>query len=379
MWRLLFLSLPVVSLLLSYGGPNATAAPAVSRRPEIRWDPASVTLIASNGCYGRIIRLRNGEMVCGYDVHGKITVRHSPDGRNWLAPRLVSEWPLGRLTNTELLQTQSGSLLCFFNARPREKGAARSADPARYAICLSRSEDNGKTWGAAQTLYSAGAEFTNGCWEPAAIQLSSGEIQVFFSDEGPYRHSEEQNISMLRSVDNGKTFSRPEIVSFRPGHRDGMPVPLVLQGNRGVAFAIEDNGLNGNFKPSIIYSSLAENWKEGTRSPGSSNRWSALAQLPPPQTAASAPYLRQMPCGETLLSVQQSETGEMHQSRMVVYIGDASAKDFGRPSYPFPESAGRSQLWNSLFIKDRNTIIAVSETTINGTFGIWSVEGQFIR
>jgi hypothetical protein len=157
-----------------------------------------------------------------------------------------------------------------------------------------------------------------------------------------------------------------------------MPVPLLLRDKGGTVFAIEDNGLSGNFKPTIIFSSLVDNWRTGVRRPESTNRWGALTRLPPPQTAASAPYLRQMPSGETILSVQQSETGDMHESRMVVYIGDAFAKNFDCPSYPFPESAGRSQLWNSLFVKDSRTVVALSETTINGVFGIWSVEGHFV-
>ena len=44
--------------------------------------------------------------------------------------------------------------------------------------------------------------FKDGCWEPAMLQLPVGEIQLFFSDEGIYTKTDEQNISMLRSFDN---------------------------------------------------------------------------------------------------------------------------------------------------------------------------------
>jgi hypothetical protein len=293
----------------------------------------------------------------------------------------VAEKPSTHLTNTELLQLRDGTVLCLYNERPRHFSRTNRANAtsAPFAISMSRSTDNGGTWEAPQILFTGGAEFTNGCWEPAAIQLPSGEVQLFFSNESPYRESDEQEITLMRSTTGGRDWSAPEKISFRAGHRDGMPSPLVLQKGRGIAFAIEDNGLSGNFKPAIVFTTLKDNWRSGTREPGDANRWSALRNPPPPHVAASAPCLRQMPSGETILSFQQSETGELKDARMTVCIGNAEARDFVSPSNPFPATDNKSQLWNSLFIKNRKTVVAVSETTINGVFGIWSVEGKFIR
>lgn len=354
--------------------------------PHLEWNPSTLTLIHSNGYYARIIRLPNGQLICGFDSDRKIWVRHSVDeGKTWQKPVMAAEWPLGRLTNTELLQLHNGSLLCFYNERPRRDWGKRNETTAApkesppYAICMVRSDDNGQTWQKPETLYVAGAEFGNGCWEPAAIELPSGEIQLFFSNEGLYRDSDEQEITLLRSTDGARTWSAPEKISFRPGHRDGMPVPLILKDGRGIAFAIEDNGLSGNFKPAIVFTSLKDNWRAGVRGPDSTNRWSALKNLPPPHVSASAPYLRQMPSGETILSFQRSETGEMQQAYMVVCIGDEEVRNFDSPSRPFPVTAGKPQLWNSLFVKNKDTVIAVSEATIRGTFGIWSIEGRLIK
>ena len=82
---------------------------------------------------------------------------------------------------------------------------------------------------------------------------------------------------MLRSTDNCATWEDPVVVSFRPTSRDGMPVPLCLQNGKSLVFAIEDNGLNGNFKPVIIHSSVADSWRSGTVTGSSPHRWSALA------------------------------------------------------------------------------------------------------
>jgi hypothetical protein len=316
--------LPVLPLMAQTG----TAEPA-RNKPQIEWDGGTLSLIQANGNYARMIRLHNGRLLCGFDVQGRVRVRHSSDdGKTWRDPVEVAEWRFGRLTNTELLQLRDGTLLCFYNERPHQRPAPANPDGPQeeaahpYAISMARSDNDGETWHAPETLYTAGVEFSNGCWEPAAIQLPSGEVQVFFANEGPYRKSDEQEITLLRSKDNARTWSAPETVSFRPGHRDGMPAPLVLKDGGGIVFAIEDNGLSGRFKPVIVFTSLEDNWRSGVREPGNTNRWSALRVLPEPHIAAGAPYLRQMPSGETLLSFQRSETGEIRDAYMVVCIGD---------------------------------------------------------
>jgi BNR repeat-like domain len=385
---LLFVATVVSPLAAQTTNKPPTNPPPPQFPARLEWNAATLSLIQSNGYYGRIIRLKNGQMLCGFDFERKIWVRHSTnDGRTWEKPVEVATWEFGRLTNTELLQLGNGSLLCFYNERPRQPSARRNQTDAPqtppeahpYAICMVRSYDNGQTWQKPATLYCAGSEFTNGCWEPAAIELPSGEVQLFFSNEGPYRNSDEQEITLLRSTDGARTWSSPEKVSFRAGARDGMPVPLVLKDGRGIAFSIEDNGLSGYFKPVIVFSSLKDNWHSGVRGPESPNRWSALKNLPAPHVSASAPYLRQMPSGETLLSFQRSETGELKNAYMVVCIGDAEARNFDSPSRPFPVTEGKAQLWNSIFIKNKDTVVAVSEAEINGVRGIWSIEGRLVR
>jgi hypothetical protein len=357
--------------------------------PHIEWDSKTLTLIHKGGHYARIIRLKNGELLCVYDFDRKLWVRHSADqGATWQTPVKVSEWTPGYLTNGELLALQDGTLLCFCNARPasamsrrkhRSVGDKPGAENPSFEIQVSRSRDAGRSWESAKTIYRAGSEMENGCWEPAAIQLPSGEIQLFFANESPYRHSGEQEITLLRSRDGGLAWSAPEPVSFRAKHRDGMPVPLALQSGDGIAVAIEDNGLLGAFKPVIIFSSITDNWKSGPVSGTSRQRWGALQTPLASKVYAGAPYLRQMPTGETILSFQQSDSGDMKQSRMVVCVGDSKARNFAHAAYPFPQTAGASQLWNSLFVKNETTISAVSETMINGIRGIWCVDGRLVR
>jgi hypothetical protein len=351
--------------------------------PRIEWDPGTLTLIHLGGCYGRMIRLQNGEWLACFETGGAVGVRHSPDeGRTWSKPIVVVRWSDGSLANPELLQLRDGTVLCFYNKRPANApptvGAAIDGRPA-FAIAVVRGDAGGRVWGAPSRLYSAGTTFDNGCWEPAAIELASGEVQVYFANEGPHRASHEQEITMLRSFDGGRSWSDPETVAFRAGHRDGMPSPLVLANGRGIAVAIEDNGLDGSFKPVIVFTSVEDNWRSGPVGGDSPQRWGALRTPLPSRVYAGAPSLRQFPCGRTLLSFQQSDKGTVHEDlRMMVCIGDASARDFGASTQPFPVEPGSGQYWNSLSVKNARTVVALSTTSIGGVWGLWSIEGRVV-
>ena len=199
-----------------------------SRSAELVWDPSTVTLVQKGGCYGRMIRLKSGDILCCYEHSGKVWVRASTDnGRRWGAEVLVASCPHGSAANPEVIRLNNDKVLCFYNERPRE------GNKRPFTIMMSASEDSGRTWLAARLLYRAGNEFENGCWEPAAAQLPGGELQLFFANEAPYRTTAEQEITLLRSFDNGSTWREPEKLSFRAGHRDGMPYGP--QGQQGLS------------------------------------------------------------------------------------------------------------------------------------------------
>lgn len=351
----------------------------------IKWDPRSMTLIQEGANYGRAVEVSPGRLICAYSRGGKLEIRRSRNGgRTWEAPIPVAEWEHGHLTNAELLPLKDGTLLFLFNRRPasafgeRKDGKIHPKEGVEqhpFSIGVTRSTNGGRTWSEPETLYEAGGEFFNGCWEPAGIQLPSGEIQVFFANEGPYRSSDEQEISMVRSMDGGKTWSAPETIAFRAGYRDGMPVPQVLRDNSGIAVTIEDNGLDGLFKPVIVFTSAQDNWKSGAVDGRSPNRWSALAQPLPASTYAGAPYLRQLRNGSTVLSFQLKQEGDPSE-RIAVSVGDRNARKFGKFTHPFPETPGQDQQWSSLCPLSDGTVLALADATIDGKRGLWCVRGK---
>ena len=360
--------------ILSYcivGFLGAHPAKGIDQIKTIRWDPNTLTLIAEHAGYGRMIRMTGGDILCAFDRRGRVcTSRSRDDGKTWSAPGTVVTYDFGSAANPELLQLANGRILLSYNERPRD-GAHH------FTIRIRMSCDGGETWTDDSLVYRADIRWENGCWEPAQIQLPSGEIQLYFANENPYRDTNEQEISMVRSHDNALTWSEPTTICFRADHRDGMPVPLILEDGKGIVVAIEDNAAGRKFRPAIISTSLANNWSRPYANGNSPRRWWALADSLPANVNAAAPYIRQFPSGETVLSCQIHKAGD--EPVMAVYVGDDKAKNFSHRTIPFEVDKGKSGKWNSLFIKSAATVTAISGTTINGVRGLWMIDGQLVK
>ncbi len=138
---------------------------------------------------------------------------------------------------------------------------------------------------------------------------------MFFSNEGIYTGSNEQNISMLTSKNNGLTFTKtPKIISFRKGSRDGMPVPLWLSDTKQVVLAIEDPGF-GNFKPYTVRSGINGEWDKVIGGEDVDRRY-ALHNRLNNSVYAGAPYLRKLSGGETILSYQSAEGRKIRENSL---------------------------------------------------------------
>ncbi|MCC8425367.1 sugar-binding protein [Mucilaginibacter sp. UR6-11] len=352
---------------------------------RIAWDYNTLTKVSSNTAgrysgYARLIQLADQSLFCVYEADGNIVAVKSYDtGKTWSAQIMIA--PRADHVNMsapDILQLKDRSILVCYNPRPQ-----RGSDTSKhFAIKTTKSYDGGQTWTDERTLYRADYRFENGCWEPSVIQLSDGQLQLFFANEGVYLKSNEQNISMVRSTDGGLRWSaRPRIVSFRPHSRDGMPVPVLLQNGKEIVCAIEDNGFK-NFKPYIIRSTVKNDWL-ATVGASDPNRHYALAEPIPDSIYAGAPYLRQLKTGETILSYQGTEgrINNMNHSEMKVVIGDNRAMDFNRKTVPFHIAPGKSGLWNSLSVLNDSSVVALTST---GSFNdghraeVWMIRGYII-
>ena len=59
--------------------------------------------------------------------------------------------------------------------------------------------------------------------------------------------------------------------------------------------------------------------------------------------------------------------------RPALFIGDASARNFVTAPSPFDRKQGE---WNSLHVRDDDTIVALMGTEIDRKFGVWAIDAR---
>ena len=343
----------------------------------IQWQAETLHHVTS-GVYARIKQVQHRHALV-YDAGHAALIRFSEDDCNsWSIPMRVAEAEGYTYTNCELVELASGKLLYMWNARPH------SGTALPYKIMYATSDDGGNSWHEARDLYVADTHFANGCWEPIALQLPHGEIQIYFANEAPYTDSDEQEISLMRSYDDGATWTAAEKVSFRKGSRDGMPSPIYLPHSKEIVLVIEDNGVRGRFKPCTVRTS--KNWRDGHVSAHDPRRQEALHDTCslPDSIYAGAPYLITLGKHHTLLSIQSTEGRKGYNERyanMQVYVGDKNARHFRHRSTPLPNLPDDAQaLWNSITLLNDETVIAVMSVhgVNNQPGGVWTIKGKIV-
>lgn len=377
LWIVLIYGLAIQGLF----GQTGTVAPTGIR---VAWDYSSLQQLAPQGGYPRVLRLNGGQLLAVYeDYQGDIHLKSSADtGNSWSDPQTVfqafhvkqesaGERVQVRMSNPELIALNDGRLLLACNYRPTRNGVAP------FSIALRVSDDSGKTWSTPEVLYQAGADFKDGCWEPSFLQLPSGEVQLYFANESPYRDSDEQEISVIRSLDNGETWQGPARVSFREGKRDGMPVAVAS--DEHIYLAIEDNKV-GEFKPYIIRSPMANSWQKAVKG-DHSDRWYALDSLQADSVYMGAPYLLGLPGGQYLLSYQtnRNRSGDWEKSIMEVRVAGPGARGFSRTTRPFAIPLPGEGKWNSLSLLSDGKVAALSSVKFDQEkVAPWMIEGYLL-
>ncbi|MDR0681891.1 MAG: exo-alpha-sialidase [Dysgonamonadaceae bacterium] len=349
---------------------------------RIFWDLSSQVTVFSSGTYARMIELQDGRLLAVAEAGGGISITFSSNkGTTWSSPQRIATSP-SKISYAvpDVIQLADGTILAGFNPRP---SSPYSTDRL-FGIRVVRSVNNGATWSDPIFVFDAQHTFNNGCWEPAFLELPSGEVQCYFANENEYTSSNEQNISMCRSFDKGQTWSDPVTVSFRPSSRDGMPVPLLLKDRNDIVVIIEDNGWpgRGSFAATTVRTTLQDNWTNGPVGAGSVDRQMIFETTPAVNINSAAPYIRQLPNGETVASYQSNEnrpSGDQYVDMFVV-IGDEQAKNFKAKSAPFSLGIDQHSMWNSVSVIDTGIVAAVGSIgTPNGGNRIDMIKGYPIR
>jgi hypothetical protein len=354
---------------------------------RIAWDFSSKQMLVpqpgrsiGGAGYSRMISLANGDYMCVYEVDRFVEcIRSTDKGASWGQPLIIAPVvdDVARAV-PEIVQLSNGHIIISYNLRPNWDNNDTSKE---FGIALKISTDNGLTWSDEKIVYEASYQPDNGCWEPNIIELPSGELQLYFANEKEYTSSHEQNITMLRSQDKGSTWSEGETVSFSATSRDGMPVALYLEDSQEIIVAIEDNYSN-NFKPAIIRTKLSDNWAGGFVGRDANREYAVKINLND-ATYQGAPYIRQLPSGNVVLSYQGTDGRGNHDlgnATLCVVVGDKEGRNFKNKTEPFQVPVGKSALWNSLSVMDGKVwAIASINAYSSGRQEVWTIAGQGIN
>jgi hypothetical protein len=375
-------------LLCSCKKEDGVTSMANIPRP-IEWDESSKMRVSPPNIYGgyaRVKQLQDNSLFMVYsDSRGIVGQRSFDLGATWTDNFLIiPNNPQNFVTNAEVNQLANGDIMVWANYRvPTD-----NTDTTRkLQIGFVKSSDHGATWSAEKIVFRAGHRWEEGCWEPVAIQLPSGEVQVYFANEFPYKGADQsQEISILSSFDNGETWTtEPKQICYRRNFRDGMPVPSILKSKQEIVMAIEDNGYDLFFKPSIIRTSLSNPWSEPVLANSLQREFAFLKIFPQKIGPGSgAPYIAQHPDGPTILMCQsrykRNNTGTLDNSVPLVAVGDEQARNFDFFSQPFSDIPNRKHgFWNSVTVLDNGDIIVLTTTdgySENGAEEVWMIRGR---
>lgn len=358
---------------------------------NIRWDRTKtlINLTPENNQveYPRMCRVDENTILFAYhggsgSDHWKnsyLRISHD-NGRTWSNPTTIfncqgteygdNHW---RICNPELTRLANGWIILTVVAN------AKQETNYNCKVLASLSKDGGETWGD-PIIVGRGRT-----WEPHVIQLPNGELELLVSSEEKWWEPRADNILQeivsARSTDNGQTWTAFKRASFKPGARDGMPVAIVMQGNKGVLF-IEES-VNGGVPPTLQHRTLDGEWENGEWDGiDDDRRWRTRLN-----NGGGAPYMIQLPTGEIVMSAHTDQSGSVWQTcRPQIVITDNTGKNGATITTPLSGvlPAGTGAYYNSLFLKDSETVwLLVTKAKYEGDKRIESdimiLEGEIIK
>ena len=317
--------------------------------------------------YPRIKQLNDGSFFMMYQaarISKNILGAHSADGINWTQAGKVftsvetvngyGDKDLICYSSADCLVLKNGDILAFSPFRT-EKGYKMI--PEDNGIAMVRSRDGGHTWEDYKVI------FVGQNWEPYAMELESGEIQVYFTDSDPEFKGSSAGVSLLRSFDGGTTWTQQCYISrhfkgmaldqknnvMARAYCDQMPSVCTLGDGKTKFMAMEsvqyeddDTSKEKTYMLSFVWND--DNWKDTITGDETGPERKVDHAF-----RGCAPYVGYFPSGETILSYNRTQLN--------FRLGNENADNFADvPSYcPFVDSYG---YWGSFEILDDHSLFA---------------------
>ncbi len=319
-----------------------TAFPA-NADTALYWEPEARCIYGGGGSYPRMIRLRDGTLLCGFDAalgarNARIGVVRSEDGgKTWSSPIVAAELTGYDCANANFIQLENGDILLAYRA-------VQSGVKVDAKLLCAVSHDNGFTWEPHSTIIETYGR--GGVWEPHFI-LVGDTVAVFYANdsESAVGFSGQQNIEF--KLLEGEGWGEKRIASYgnRTRSRDGMPVVDRLSDGRYV-MVVEATSVAGYvFVVQMKLSPDGLDWSAPLKTIYVPNRKYAGKK-------AGAPYVAVLPGDVLAVSFQTDEdatgSGDGHCT-MKLMVSDDLGETWSQPFEPFPMPDGKSAVWNGLY------------------------------
>lgn len=297
--------------------------------------------------YPRVKQLSDGSLLLcfmndhfGWDIY---VSRSEDGGLSWSDAQLLLEKysttstvgeDLMVYANPDFIELNDGRILLAYQWRYKKGYNDLAHTNENCGVGIMTSSDGGRSWSKARSVY------RGRCWEPAMLQLPSGEIQMYItSSQNVVNGLSCPRTVVIRSFDGGETWQGKsecgigdnEIISYTKDDRfgyDGMPTAVLLQdGSIVMSIEVWSGKYVVDQTPMIVRTSAEENWHLDTArllrhgGPAYPQKKQANKDL-----IGYGPYLSRLPSGETLLL-----SNGLYQGRQSswLFVGDVRADNFG--------------------------------------------------
>ena len=304
----------------------------------------------------------------GWDIYAR---KSFDGGKTWTDATLIrhsypEESTVGTdkrvFVNPEFIQLASGRILLAWQWRYNKGYNDLPNTNQNCGVELVYSDDSGETWSEPREVY------RGRCWEPAFLELPSGEIHMYITDSQEIKDGGSfACTSILRSFDGGQTWQGKELAlntDVEPISRtrwngrgmDGMATAVLLDDNKGIVVPLETwSGRDVyDISPIIVRTSMEDNWHfDGAAIRAEGGPAYPAKKLVNKDLKAYGPYSCKLNTGEMVILTNGRHKTE---SGIFVLVGDREGDNFKYITRPFTKG-----YWGSIDqINDNELIAAVT-------------------
>jgi len=357
----------------SHSGNTGRSALALNLRESYTMRGENCPAVSSKVYYPRIKKCADGSYIMFNQdsrVSASVFYAKSVDGLHYskrfplfsVKPTVRDDGEEDKLcyASCDAIVLKNGSILAFASYR-YNKGYVLDA---KYSgLLMRRSDDNGVTWSSERLIY------LGRNWEPSAIELPSGEIQVYFSHTAPKFYYDKtvrtdskihtsSGSALIRSYDGGEHWTPDVMGPPYAAHRvtqnyvetmangtkiytNQMPVAVALN-NGDIALATESDMMAGRFLLTLSYSH--DNWERPLEmdEDGPEDKLPAF-------TYGAGPYITQFPSGETVLGYNTA-------NKYFLRMGDERGKGFAEAA-DLTAFGGREGYWGNILADTAHSLL----------------------